>query len=146
MRPVEGGEIRVCVASGTTQMSGGGEDAMERGIFIAEHKVVLDRMLIGLPGVRAGKMFGYPGYYVGKKLFACVYGQGVGLKLPEHQAGELLALPHITAFQPLGRPRMREWIQINRAESCEYLKDLDLFMASIAFVGHAEDASLDAAH
>lgn len=90
-------------------------------------------------------MFGFPGYFVGKKLFACVYGHGVGLKLPEHRAGELLALPHITAFQPLGRPKMREWVQINRAESSEYAQDLDLFLASIAFVGGTEEASVDAA-
>lgn len=31
-------------------------------------------------------MFGYPAYYIHRKLFACVYGEGVGVKLPEDVA------------------------------------------------------------
>jgi len=33
-------------------------------------KATLDGLLLGLPMVRAGKMFGYPAYYVKGKLFA----------------------------------------------------------------------------
>ena len=40
-------------------------------------------MLLGLPGAKAGKMFGYEAYYVFGKMFACIYGDGVGIKVPE---------------------------------------------------------------
>ena len=97
-------------------------------------------MLLAIPGVVAGKMFGYPAYYVNRKLFACVYGEGVGVKVPEEVATKLLSKQHIASFQPLGKPRMREWIQINRKGSADYRKDLDIFQASIAFVGRLSNA------
>jgi hypothetical protein len=46
-------------------------------------KKILDSFLLEFPGVTSGKMFGYPAYYAGKKLFACVYENGVGIKVPE---------------------------------------------------------------
>ncbi|NMB82774.1 MAG: TfoX/Sxy family protein, partial [Ignavibacteria bacterium] len=51
---------------------------------------VLDDLLLAHPLVRAGKMFGYPAYYAGKKLCACLYEEGVGLKLPAASAERLL--------------------------------------------------------
>jgi hypothetical protein len=51
--------------------------------FNPEHKAVLDELLLGYDEVSSGKMFGFPGYYVGKKLCICLYEQGVGIKLPE---------------------------------------------------------------
>lgn len=36
-----------------------------------------------LPDVREGKMYGVPAFFVGSKLFACLYGDVVGLKVPE---------------------------------------------------------------
>lgn len=76
--------------------------------FNPEHRAILDPLLLRIPGVAAGKMFGYPAYYVNKKLFACVYGEGVGVKVPEEVATKLLSKRHIVPFQPLGKPRMRE--------------------------------------
>jgi hypothetical protein len=108
---------------------------MEKAGFMPELKEFLDAMLLGIPGVRAGKMFGYPAYYVNRKLFACVYGEGVGVKLPETLASELLTAPHVTAFMPLGHPKMREWVQINRKDPGDYVLDLAIFQSSIAFVG-----------
>jgi hypothetical protein len=35
-----------------------------------------------MPGVVVGTMFGYPAYYVNKKLFACLYEEGIGIKVP----------------------------------------------------------------
>jgi hypothetical protein len=50
--------------------------------FNPNHKIVLDNLLLSHPLVRAGKMFGFPAYYVGKKLCICLYEDGVGIKLP----------------------------------------------------------------
>ena len=100
--------------------------------FNAAHKAVLDDMLLGIPHVRAGKMFGFPAYYAGKKLCICLYEQGVGVRLPERSATELLRSdPNAVPFQPMGRPRMREWVQINLSLSEEYRHYKAVFEDSI---------------
>jgi TfoX/Sxy family transcriptional regulator of competence genes len=109
---------------------------MAKPVYNETHKTLLDVMLLGLPGVRAGKMFGYPAYYVDDKLFACVYGSGVGVKVPEDVAAKLLERPHVAPFQPLGKPKMKEWIQINRQRSEDYRNDLEIFQLSLEFVGN----------
>lgn len=111
---------------------------MTKVAFNPEHKAVLDTLLLHLPGVAAGKMFGYPAYYVHGKLFACVYGDGVGLKVPEETARTLLELAHVAPFQPMGKPKMREWVQINRAWSEDYRLDKDIFCSSVRFVDPQE--------
>ena len=102
------------------------------------HEAVLDSLLLKLPSVMEGKMFGYPAYYVNGKLFACIYGERVGLKVPEDVANKLLAEKHVVPFQPLGKPKMREWIQINRAKSADYLKDINIFRTSVDFVSQLQ--------
>lgn len=98
------------------------------------HKKILDALLLGMPGVVAGKMFGYAAYYANGKLFACIYGEGVGVKLPEALASKLLARKHIVPFRPLGKPKMREWIQINRKRAADYRRDIGIFRTSAEFV------------
>jgi hypothetical protein len=102
--------------------------------FNIQHKKVLDSFLLKTPGVVSGKMFGYPAYYIQQKLFACVYEDGVGIKIPEDKANELVGNEGIIQFQPLGRAKMREWIQINREKSEDYLNDQEIFVSSIKFV------------
>ena len=99
-----------------------------------KHKDVLDTILLKNPIVKPGKMFGYPAYYVGNKLFACVFEDAVGIKVPESKANELLKREEIVHFQPLGRRKMREWIQINRNNSNDYSKDVEIFQDSIKYV------------
>ena len=103
--------------------------------FNSEHKAVLDELLLGHPLVRAGKMFGFPAYYAGKKLCICLYEQGVGVKLPEQTVAKLLEQDQNTIpFQPMGKPRMREWIQINLSDSQDYRKYEPVFDESIHHV------------
>ena len=102
--------------------------------YNAKHKEVLDSFLLNIPIVKPGKMFGYPAYYVGGKLFASVYEDAVCVKVPESLANELLKREEIVHFQPMGRRKMREWIQINRNNSEDYLKDQGIFDASVEFV------------
>ena len=54
------------------------------------HKAVLDALLLQEEHVNADKMFDYPAYYAGRKLCVCLYGQGVGVKVPETTAAALL--------------------------------------------------------
>ena len=103
--------------------------------FNPEHKAVLDELLLGNPFVRAGKMFGFPAYYAGKKLCICLYEQGVGVKLPERSAARLLETDGNTIpFRPMGKPKMREWVQINLNRSEDYGQYESVFMESIRYV------------
>lgn len=96
---------------------------------------VLDGLLLAHPLVRAGKMFGYPAYYAGKKLCACIYEGGVGLKLPTVSAERLLREdPRVVPFQPLGRPPMRAWVQINLPAPGDYRAYQSVFAESVRFV------------
>ena len=111
--------------------------------FNSEHKAVLDGLLLGHPYVRPGKMFGFPAYYAGKKLCICLYEQGVGVKLPEQSAAKLLeGDQNVVPFQPLGRPKMREWIQLNVSGSEDYWQYKSVFEESIEYVlaGQAKSA------
>jgi TfoX/Sxy family transcriptional regulator of competence genes len=51
-------------------------------------KAILDNFFSENDDVRVGKMFGYPAYYIGRSMFACLYDGKVGLKLPEASAYE----------------------------------------------------------
>ncbi|MGH8629985.1 MAG: hypothetical protein ACREU7_04360, partial [Burkholderiales bacterium] len=74
-------------------------------------------------------------YFVSDRMFACISGGGVGLRLPAATATELhFSRDNIVPFQPGGTASSREWIQINRADAAEYAKDLELFQASLEFV------------
>jgi hypothetical protein len=87
-------------------------------------------------------MFGFPTYYVGKKLCICLYEQGVGVKLPEPSAKKLLeADKNAIPFQPLGKTRMREWIQINLCHSEDYRDNLSLFEESVRYVQSQQEQS-----
>jgi hypothetical protein len=72
-------------------------------------------------------------------MFACISGEGVGLRLPAATTIELqFSWGNVVPFQPGGMVSTREWIQINRADAADYEKDLDLFQASIEFVKGAQ--------
>jgi hypothetical protein len=103
--------------------------------FNQSHRAVLDDLLSGDIRVKPGKMFGYPAYYAGGKLCFCVYGEGVGIKLPAGTVARLLETdPNVIPFVPMGRRRMREWVQIDVAASEEYRRYLPLFDESIRHV------------
>lgn len=108
--------------------------------FNPEHKTVLDGLLLRHPLVHPGKMFGFPAYYVGRKLCICLYEQGVGIKLPERSVTKLLETdPNAAPFQPLGKPKMREWVQISLDRSEDYRQYEAVFDESIGHVAkHAE--------
>jgi hypothetical protein len=98
-------------------------------------KAQIDAMLLNLPGVSGRKINGLDAYFVNDKMFACISGKGVGLRLPVATATELqFSRGNVVPFQPGGIASTREWIQIDRAEAAEYEKDLELFQAALEFV------------
>jgi hypothetical protein len=101
----------------------------------SSRKAQIDALLLKLPGVSARKINGLDAYFVSDKMFACISGDGVGLRLPVATATELqFSRDNVVPFRPGGMASSREWIQIDRADATEYEKDLELFRASLEFV------------
>jgi hypothetical protein len=101
----------------------------------ASRKARIDALLLKLPGVSGRKINDLDAYFVSDKMFACISGDGIGLRLPATTATELqFSRNDVVAFQPSGIASTREWIQINYADVTEYEKDLPLFRASLEFV------------
>ena len=101
----------------------------------SSRKAQIDAVLLKLPGVSARKINGLDAYFVSDRMFACISGRGIGLRLPAATATELqFSRDNVVPFQPAGLASTREWIQIDRAEAAEYEKDLELFQASLEFV------------
>ena len=101
----------------------------------SSRKTHIDAVLLKLPGVSAGKINGLDAYFVSDRMFACISGKGVALRLPAATATELqFSRDNVEPFQPGGVSSSREWVQINREDAADYAKDLELFQASHAFV------------
>ena len=84
-------------------------------------------------------MTGLPAYFVAQKMFACICNGGVGVRLSTAAAANLhFSMGNVVPFEPKGRPSSREWIQINHEHSEDYLKDVEIFKSSIAFVRSAK--------
>jgi len=98
-------------------------------------KTQIDAVLLKLPGVSTKKINGLDAYFVADRMFACISGKGVGLRLPVAAATELqFSRDNVVPFQPAGIGSTREWIQIDRSDAADYGEDLDLFRASLEFV------------
>jgi hypothetical protein len=101
----------------------------------SRRKARLDALLLALPGVSARTINGLDAYFVADKMFACISGNGVGLRLPVATATELqFSRDNVVPFQPGGVASTREWIQIDRADAADYQEDLPLFKQSVEFV------------
>ncbi len=98
-------------------------------------KAQIDALLLALPGVTGRKVNQLDAYFVSDKMFACISGNGIGLRLPAATATDLqFSRNDVVPFAPGGTASTREWIQIDRADAAEYEKDLQLFRDSIDFV------------
>ena len=112
-------------------------DASTARRYRPEVTAVVRDLVADVPTLTEGKMFGLPAFFVAGKLFACVYGDGVGLKLPSEWVSALLGTPGVEEFRPYGKPSMRQWIQLNRDVADEYAADLELLLESARFVAEA---------
>src|SRR5258706_8143819 len=101
----------------------------------SSRKAQIDAILLQLPGVVGKKLNHLDAYFVNDRMFACISGNGIGLRLPVADATELqFSRENVVPFQPGGTASSREWIQINREDPAGDEKDAELFQASIAFV------------
>ncbi len=100
----------------------------------SEQKVTLDRLLLDYPEVSACMVFGLLCYKVNGVVFATLYGEGVGLKLPEARVRELLEKPGCVPFRPFGRNRGKEFVQITHENPEDYQQDKALFEEAMRYV------------
>jgi hypothetical protein len=101
----------------------------------SQRKARIDEVLLALHGVVGKKMNALDAYFVNDRMFACINGNGLALRLPIPVATELqFSRADVVPFQPGGSASSREWIQINREDAADYAKDAELFQASIDFV------------
>jgi hypothetical protein len=100
-------------------------------------KAQIDAVLLKLPGVVSKKLNKLDAYYVSDRMFACISGEGVALRLPSAAVTNLqFSRSDVGPFEAggLGAAATREWVQINRADAADYEKDLELFRTSLEFV------------
>lgn len=76
----------------------------------------LEEVLGGQAELRAGKMFGCPGFFLGAKAVACVFGADVCLTLPPAEIDKLVSKPAFRRFQPRGRT-MSGWVLVEPEEA-----------------------------
>jgi hypothetical protein len=108
---------------------------MNTGSSETSRKAQIDAVLLKLPCVVAKKINSLDAYFVNDRMFACISGGGVGLRLPVATATDLqFSRDDVAPFQPGGMASSREWVQIDRADASEYEKDLPLFQAALEFV------------
>lgn len=55
---------------------------MSKVQFNIKHKEVIDTFLLNIPFVKEGTMYGHQANYVGGKLFASLFMEGVCIKIP----------------------------------------------------------------
>jgi hypothetical protein len=107
---------------------------MGKATYDDDLRKVADLMILTRPDVSPGKMFGYPAYYAKGKMFACVYENGLGIKVPADRARDLLVRPDIDHFVPMGRRVMKEWIMIRPEKPDNLMDDARILVESVEFV------------
>ncbi len=133
--PIASVSVRIALVDSIAPLKKQGASPLTTDSPKSRRKVQLDALLLTLPGVSARTINGLDAYFAADKMFACISGNGVGLRLPVATATELqFSRDNVVPFQPGGMASTREWIQIDRADAADYEKDLPLFQASVEFV------------
>lgn len=92
----------------------------------------LDAVMGARGELRPGKMFGCPGYFVGAKAVACVFGAEVCLTLPASEIDALVARPGFRRFEVNGRT-MSAWLMVDRPRVEAMARDATLVEKAIAY-------------
>jgi hypothetical protein len=98
-------------------------------------KSLIDALVLKFPGATTKKINGLDAYFVKDRMFACINGNGVGLRVPAAMARDLqFSRENVSPFHPAGLPSSKEWVQIERENAAEYEKDAEVFQAAFDFV------------
>jgi len=97
----------------------------------------LEAALADTPGIKRRPMFGCPAFFAGRRMFACVYGDQVGLKLPAARVEELLQSGYVP-FRPIGKPPMREWAAAPRELALSFADEPAVVLEALRFIVRGE--------
>src|ERR1700681_3578924 len=87
----------------------------------SSRKAQIDALLLSLPGASARKINGLDAYFVSDKMFACISGDGIGLRLLAATATELqFSRNNVVPFQPDCMASTSACIQINCPNVADY--------------------------
>jgi DinB family len=96
--------------------------------------IVVSRALLGLTGVRERNALGHPAFFVGKRIFALLFGDTLVLRLPEERVRQLTHHDGMQVFVHFDGDRERsEWIGIRHDDAEDYANHLELFREATAF-------------
>lgn len=89
---------------------------------------VLKEMMHGVPDVKIGKAFGYPALKVGRRIFAFVGGDGLGIKLGAARVQELIESdPAIFRVMEVGEGILwKDWLSVEYEDAEEYFQTMPL--------------------
>src|SRR5215212_4677586 len=94
-----------------------GKGRMPSHMTDTTRKSQIDAVLLKLPGVVGKKINKLDAYFIGDRMFACISGEGLGIRLAAATVTDLqFSRNDVEQFQPSGvsAGATREWIQINR--------------------------------
>lgn len=101
-------------------------------------KAQVDALVLALPAVTSKRISQLDAYFVNDRMFACIHGDGLGLRVPIAIATEAqFSRENVSAFQPTGVPTTREWIRVDRPDAADFAKDMDLIQAAFEYVATA---------
>lgn len=107
---------------------------MPKFSYDEEIKEIIDDILLEIPDIEPGHVFGMPGYYINGKLFASVYESGLTLKLPKAKCSDLIEkIDGFDAFAPLGNT-MKEWVHLTKEDPTDFENEIKLMIESMNFV------------
>jgi hypothetical protein len=85
-----------------------------------------------LPKADAGAIFGCPGYFLGPKAVACVFGSEINITLPSARVAELVRTPGCRPFEARGRA-MTGWMLVQPARLRALAEESDVLNEAIAY-------------
>ena len=111
-----------------------------------EHKAVLDEILLGYPLVPPARCSAFPRITPGKSsASACMKTGSVSSSPRRLRPGCSTPIRTRSHSKPMGKARMREWVQINVARSEDYRGYRPLFEESIQYLLSQQENSASGA-
>lgn len=92
---------------------------------------LLDEALGGRTELRAGKMFGCPGFFCGAKAVAVVFGEDVSITLPAPRVEALIAKDGYRPFEAGGK-KMSGWMLVDTEQMSRLGTDHPIFDEAVA--------------
>jgi hypothetical protein len=92
------------------------------------HKAVIDKILLGMPGVTGGRAFDFPSYRANGKIFAYMGKSSIMIKLTESRVNELVEQQD--GERPFSRGEWKAWLSIRYDDPEDYEMHQDLFWES----------------